>query len=168
METCRTALTRIKWSPSSRSWRKRGGAIALKIAIVNAREVLQPCLNSIKLPGTGITLDGAAREDVVEVILASNVTVADLQTCAEERNATPIQDKLCHTAEPVVKKVAMAQMRKTLEPLIKEKKGLSWEDAAPEIEALSIETLKDCAEKAQMEPILKNGHKLARECAVIV
>ena len=131
----------------------------LKSAIFNGRKVLEPCLKNVKLPGTGITLDGAAWEDVVGVILASNVTVADLQTCAENKNAKPIQDKLLGSlgdaTEPVVKKMVMAQMRKTLEPRIKEKKGLAWEDAAPVIEALPVETLKDCAEKAQWEPILE-------------
>ena len=136
-----------------------GGPIVLKSAIFNGRKVLEPCLKNVKLPGTGITLDGAAWEDVVGVILASNVTVADLQTCAENKNAKPIQDKLLGSlgdaTEPVVKKMVMAQMRKTLEPRIKEKKGLAWEDAAPVIEALPVETLKDCAEKAQWEPILE-------------
>jgi hypothetical protein len=88
------------------------------------------------------------------VIGASEITLKDLEACGATEKVEPIMEKLAKASEPVVKRIAIAGLRKTLE-LRLTRNGITWDEAVPALEAISLELLKECAQTESIEPIVE-------------
>jgi len=125
---------------------KTTGPIALKFALAKMRPLLKPYLETAKL-------DGVAWKDVVWAI-ASEITIEDAKTCVDTQEVGPIVEKLNAASERVVKRIAIARLLTILE-LRLTWNGVTWDEAVPALEAISLELLNECAETGSIEPIVE-------------